>query len=60
MTPRQRREYALRKREAGMTWREIGELMGVSGQRASQLAAAGRRWRAVKKREGYGREAIGL
>ena len=33
-----RREYAFVLRERGMTWRKIGEHLGVSGTRASGMA----------------------
>lgn len=37
---RPRAERAIRLREAGETWKEIGRILGVSRQRAQALAKA--------------------
>jgi DNA-directed RNA polymerase sigma subunit (sigma70/sigma32) len=42
---------ALRMREAGMTWQEVGDNIGVSRERARQKAAKALRWRMQKWRK---------
>jgi DNA-directed RNA polymerase sigma subunit (sigma70/sigma32) len=42
---RPRAETALKLKEEGRTWEEIGELLGVSRQRAQALGAQAKRYR---------------
>jgi hypothetical protein len=50
-TSAERAERALKAREQGMTYREIGTLLGLSGNRARQLVLSGARLRRREERK---------